>query len=61
MPIEALTSEKKFEDWREDVGDYGKLNDWRFYSACLWLRDNGLKALCGDPPAFPNPDLAPKP
>lgn len=53
MPAAALTSETAFEGWRDDVDDWGRDGDRRFWAACKWFEDAGVKVLCGAEPRMP--------
>lgn len=52
MPVEAATSEDAYEDWREDVNDWGEAEAGIIDRACWWFRDAGVTALtCRERPA----------
>jgi len=51
IAAEALTSERAFEAWRDDVDDWGTANAGTIDRACWWLADAGLKLDCRPRPA----------
>ena len=52
MPIAAVTSEDAYEDWREDVDDWGDDLDARIWAACRWFGDADIAVACGPTPAL---------
>lgn len=49
MPPEAATSEDAFEDWRENVDDWGEANAGVVDRACWWFKDAGVPIDCREP------------
>ena len=43
---EAATSEQAYEDWRDDVDDWGMDNASIIDTACWWLQDAKVKLDC---------------
>jgi len=55
IPADALTSEKAFEAWRDDIDDWGKREEAQRYAGCVWLKKVGVTVNCGPQPVSTTP------